>query len=67
MMGSVKAMPNMEMEHSSIQMDYAIKDNSKIICVTVMESFDLTKSKFIEANGTMTNCQAKAKLEILQS
>ncbi len=56
----------MEMEHSSIQMDYAIKDNSKTICVMAMEFFDLTKSKFTEGNGTMTNCQAKAKLEILQ-
>lgn len=63
---NVKAMRNMEMEHSSIQMDYVIKDNSKTICVTAMEFFDLTKSKFIEGNGTMTNCQAKAKLEILQ-
>ena len=66
MMGSEKVMLKMEMEHSSIQMVYVTKDSSKTICDMAMEFFDLIKSKFIEANGTMTNCQAKAKLEILQ-
>ena len=63
-MVSAKEMLNMEMELFSTQMDSAMKDNSRITCVTVTVSLDLTKFKYSEESGKTMNYQVKEKLEI---
>jgi hypothetical protein len=66
MMVIARIMLKMVMESYSIPMVFAIRDSSRITFGMGMESFVLTRYRYIEANGKMTNCQDKAKLETSQ-
>jgi hypothetical protein len=64
-MDSARELLSMEMELFSTQMDCAMKESSRIICVMAMVSLDLTKFKYLGESGKMMSYQAKEKSEIL--
>jgi hypothetical protein len=63
-MDSARELLSMGMELFSTQMDYAMKDSSRIICAMGTVSLDLTKFKYSEGSGKTMSYQVKEKSEI---